>query len=188
VIDHSGVCEVFLRGSSIATGIELPEGAQRTNVACAIGAAHQLGVSPAELAARLVDLPTVPHRLVMATAPSGVVVIDDTFNSNPAGARAALRVLASATKDGRRVVVTPGMVELGPRQAEENRIFGRAALQVATDLIVVGQTNRSALVGEVGQRRPIMVRTRQDAVRWVRENLTGGDAVLYENDLPDHYP
>lgn len=188
VIDHSGVCEVFLRGSSIATGIELPEGAQPTNVACAVGAAHQLGVSPAELAARLVDLPTVPHRLVMATAPSGVVVIDDTFNSNPAGARAALRVLASATKDGRRVVVTPGMVELGPRQAEENRIFSRAALQVATDLIVVGQTNRSALVGEVGQRRTITVRTRQDAVRWVRENLTGGDAVLYENDLPDHYP
>jgi len=188
VIERLGTCEVFLGGSSIATGIELPEGARPTNVACAIGAAHQLGVSPAELAARLVDLPTVPHRLAVATAPSGVVVIDDTYNSNPAGARVALGVLGNATKEGRRVVVTPGMVELGRRQAEENRTFGRAARQVATDLIVVGRTNRSALLGEADQPRPITVRTRQDAVRWVRENLTGGDAVLYENDLPDHYP
>jgi UDP-N-acetylmuramoyl-tripeptide--D-alanyl-D-alanine ligase len=188
VIYDSGVCEVLLSGSSIAAGVELPEGAQPTNVACAIGVAHQLGVSPVDLVARLGDLPTVPHRLAVATAPSGVVVIDDTFNSNPAGARAALAILASATKEGRRVVVTPGMVELGRRQAEENRIFGRAALEVATGLVVVGRTNRSALVGAARQRRPITVRTREDAVRWVREHLSSGDAVLYENDLPDHYP
>jgi UDP-N-acetylmuramoyl-tripeptide--D-alanyl-D-alanine ligase len=188
VIYDSGVCEVLLSGSSIAAGVELPEGAQPTNVACAIGVAHQLGVSPVDLVARLGDLPTVPHRLAVATAPSGVVVIDDTFNSNPAGARAALAILASATKEGRRVVVTPGMVELGRRQAEENRIFGRAALEVATSLVVVGRTNRSALVGAARQQRPITVRTREDAVRWVRDNLLSGDAVLYENDLPDHYP
>ncbi|HUD16655.1 MAG TPA: UDP-N-acetylmuramoyl-tripeptide--D-alanyl-D-alanine ligase, partial [Acidimicrobiales bacterium] len=167
VIYDSGVCEVLLSGSSIAAGVELPEGAQPTNVACAIGVAHQLGVSPVDLVARLGDLPTVPHRLAVATAPSGVVVIDDTFNSNPAGARAALAILASATKEGRRVVVTPGMVELGRRQAEENRIFGRAALEVATSLVVVGRTNRSALVGAARQQRPITVRTREDAVRWV---------------------
>ena len=188
VIEDSGVCEVFLGGSSIGIGVQLPKGAQATNVACAVGVAHHLGVGAADLVARLGDLPTVPHRLAVTTAPSGVVVIDDTFNSNPAGAQAALRVLDGATKQGRRVVVTPGMVELGHRQGEENRIFGRAAQEVATDLVVVGQINRSVLVGEAGQHPPITVRTRQDAVRWVRENLTSGDAVLYENDLPDHYP
>ena len=188
VIEDSGVCEVFLGGSSIGIGVQLPKGAQATNVACAVGVAHHLGVGAADLVARLGDLPTVPHRLAVTIAPSGVVVIDDTFNSNPAGAQAALRVLDGATKQGRRVVVTPGMVELGHRQGEENRIFGRAAQEVATDLVVVGQINRSVLVGEAGQHPPITVRTRQDAVRWVRENLTSGDAVLYENDLPDHYP
>jgi UDP-N-acetylmuramoyl-tripeptide--D-alanyl-D-alanine ligase len=186
VIEDSGLCEVVIKGSSIAFGLKLPEGAQPTNVACAIGVAYEVGVSEADLAARLKDLPTVPHRLALAIAPSGVVVIDDTFNSNPAGARAALRVLVGASGHGRRVVVTPGMIELGPRQAEENRIFGRAALEVATDLVVVGQTNRSALVE--GGSGPITLRTRDDAVRWVRENLSTGDAVLYENDLPDHYP
>lgn len=188
VIEESGVCEVFLGGSSIGAGVRLPKGAQPTNVACAIGVAHRLAVGPADLVARLGDLPTVPHRLTVTTAPSGVVVIDDTFNSNPAGAQAALRVLAGASSEGRRVVVTPGMVELGHRQADENRIFCRAALAVGTDLVVVGRTNRSALVGQPGQPRPITVRTREDAVRWVRQNLTSGDAVLYENDLPDHYP
>jgi UDP-N-acetylmuramoyl-tripeptide--D-alanyl-D-alanine ligase len=188
VIADSRACELLLGGRSIATGIEIPDGAQPTNVACAVGVATELGVSPGDLVKRLGELPTVPHRLAVATAPSGVIVIDDTFNSNPAGARAALGVLAGASREGRRVVVTPGMVELGRSQAEENRLFARAASEVATDLVVVGRTNRSALAGEARQCRPITVRTREDAVRWVRENLSSGDAVLYENDLPDHYP
>jgi UDP-N-acetylmuramoyl-tripeptide--D-alanyl-D-alanine ligase len=94
-------------------------------------------------------------------------------------------VLAS-TGHGRRVVVTPGMVELGPRQAAENRAFALASLEVAADLIVVGQTNRTALSADGD--RTTAVRTREDAVRWVREHLVSGDVVLYENDLPDHYP
>jgi UDP-N-acetylmuramoyl-tripeptide--D-alanyl-D-alanine ligase len=179
---------VFLGGTSIGSGIVLTKGAQTTNVACAVGVAHRLGVPNAGLVASLGDLPIVPHRLAVATAPSGVVVIDDTYNSNPAGARAALGVLHDAAASGRRVVVTPGMVELGRRQPEENETFAGEAAEVATDLLVVGRTNRSALTGQVGQRNLVTVRTREDAVQWVRANLVAGDAVLYENDLPDHYP
>jgi len=127
----------------------------------------------------------VPHRLNLATAASGVIVIDDTFNSNPAGTRAALGLLASAGT-GRRVVVTPGMVELGARQDHENRDFAAASLEVASDLIVVGQTNRAALT--LDGARTVTVKTREEAVAWVRQHLSSGDAVLYENDLPDHYP
>jgi UDP-N-acetylmuramoyl-tripeptide--D-alanyl-D-alanine ligase len=101
------------------------------------------------------------------------------------------RVGADAT---RRVVVTPGMVELGARQAEENAAFSRRAATVATDLVVVGRTNRRALVRgaqsaatESGPRL-VVVRTRQEATDWVRGHLGAGDVVLYENDLPDHYP
>lgn len=188
VSGRSGSCEVFLGGTSIGSGIVLTKGAQTTNVACAVGVAHRLGVPNAGLVASLGDLPIVPHRLAVATAPSGVVVIDDTYNSNPAGARAALGVLHDAAASGRRVVVTPGMVELGRRQPEENETFAGEAAEVATDLLVVGRTNRSALTGQVGQRNLVTVRTREDAVQWVRANLVAGDAVLYENDLPDHYP
>ena len=105
-----------------------------------------------------------------------------------AGALAALRLLGEAGETGRRVLVTPGMVELGRRQAEENRAFGSAAAEMAAELVVVGDTNRAALLAGVKGNTPATFRTREAAVRWVRENLVSGDAVLYENDLPDHYP
>ena len=82
------------------------------------------------------------------------------------------------------------MVELGPRQFEENRLFALAVGSRATDLVVVNQTNRPALLaGVAGTDAAVtVVGSRQEAVAWVRSQLGPGDAVLYENDLPDHYP
>jgi UDP-N-acetylmuramoyl-tripeptide--D-alanyl-D-alanine ligase len=114
-------------------------------------------------------------------------VIDDTFNSNPSGARVALALLADRPGSGRRVVVTPGMVELGPRQFEENEALAQEIARSATDLVIVGGTNRLALRSGSSPLRPVFVRTREEAVAWVRATLGPGDAVLYENDLPDHY-
>jgi UDP-N-acetylmuramoyl-tripeptide--D-alanyl-D-alanine ligase len=129
----------------------------------------------------------VPNRLASGEAPSGVWVIDDTFNSNPSGARVALAELAARGAGGRRVVVTPGMVELGPLQFAANKAFAEEIARVATDLVIVGHTNRRALRAGSAPHRPICVRTRDEAVTWVRATLGPGDAVLYENDLPDHY-
>ena len=87
--------------------------------------------------------------------------------------------------------MTPGMVELGPRQHEENEQFGRRAADVADVVLVVGKTNRRSLVRGIecsGSAELIMVPTRDKAVQWVRANLGADDAVLYENDLPDNYP
>ena len=77
---------------------------------------------PANLVARggSARLPGVPNRLQRQEAEGGYVVLDDTFNSNPAGARHALEVLSSAAPAGQRMLVTPGMVELGETQAAEN--------------------------------------------------------------------
>jgi UDP-N-acetylmuramoyl-tripeptide--D-alanyl-D-alanine ligase len=177
-----------LGGVRIGRGVSPVGSVQPTNLACALAVASRLGVGAETLVARVADLPGVPSRLASATAPSGVVVIDDTFNANPAGSRAALVALAEAPVDGRRVLVTPGMVELGPRQAEENKKFARAAVAVATDVVVVGRTNRRALLAGAGDHEVIEVGTREEAVDWVRTHLGQGDAVLYENDLPDHYP
>ena len=187
VIEHGEGFSVSIGGAP-AGHVALPVGVQPTNVACALGVGSQLGVPIPTLVQRLRNLPTVAHRLTLGTAPSGITVIDDTFNSNPAGARAALSVLENATSEGRRVLVTPGMVELGHRQVEENRAFGRASRDMATDLVIVGTTNRAALIEGRADHGTLTFRTRDDAVQWVRENLHRGDAVLYENDLPDHYP
>jgi len=171
--------------------VPLAAGVHAPNVACAVAVALALNVPPEDVARRVPTIPAVANRLQATVAPSGVTVFDDTFNSNPAGARAALRALGGTGGDGRRVVVTPGMVELGDRQYEENRALGAEVARSADVLVVVGDTNRRALVrgwGEVRDRPPVTVRTRSDAVAWVRRELGHGDAVLYENDLPDHYP
>jgi len=155
-----------------------------------VAVALELGVSAEEIGRLLPTLPGAPHRLERSVSAGGVVVLDDTYNANPAGVRVALAALerAGAGAD-RRVVVTPGMVELGPRQADENARFAAHAAAVATDLVVVGRTNRRALVrGAHDGARVLTVATRQAATAWVRAQLGQGDVVLYENDLPDHYP
>ncbi|MBO0715076.1 MAG: UDP-N-acetylmuramoyl-tripeptide--D-alanyl-D-alanine ligase [Acidimicrobiales bacterium] len=180
---------VVRRGGALVAEVQGVEAAP-TNVACAVAVALELGVSPEEVAARLPGLPSAPNRLVVRTTESGFTVIDDTFNSNPAGARLALASLCHHSADGhRRVVVTPGMVELGPSQRRENAALASAASTAATDLVIVGRTNRRALLEGAGAHgSPVLVDTRDEAVAWVRAHLGPGDAVLYENDLPDHFP
>ena len=135
-------------------------------------------------------MPVGEHRQSVTVAESGFSIIDDTFNSNPAGAKRALELLQNVGKSGRLAVVTPGMVELGPVQDKENRAFASAASGMADYLLIVGNTNREALIegSAKGRASVSVVNSREEAVEWVRGNLGPGDAVLYENDLPDHYP
>ena len=126
----------------------------------------------------------------MITAGSGFTIIDDTFNSNPAGARSALAKLVRSANGGETALITPGMVELGRLQTEENRSFAAEASRQVDHLVLVGRTNRKALLrgSANGDASVTVVDTRDEAVAWARENLGPGDVVLYENDLPDHYP
>jgi UDP-N-acetylmuramoyl-tripeptide--D-alanyl-D-alanine ligase len=202
VLEDGEGLSLLVRGAQVGrTG---PLEARPGNVAAAVAVALELGVSAAELSQRLATLPVAPHRLEPSSDGRGVVVLDDTYNANPAGAAAALRALARhGAQAGRRVVVTPGMVELGSVQADENARFAETAGKVSTDIVVVGLTNRAALLrgaadgrttrqaagDEVGDTpRVTTVRTREEATAWVRANVEPGDVVLYENDLPDHYP
>ena len=156
-----------------------------TNVACALAAGVAVGVAITDLASRVSDIAPVANRAVVATAASGVMVIDDTFNANPVSAQASLDTLMNLPLSGRRVVVTPGLVEMGSRRISANEEFARAVSDAGAELIVVGRSNARALVrGSRGARR---ARRRDDAVAWVRVNLGPGDGVLYLNDLPDHY-
>ncbi len=199
----------YLDGRMVAEDVTVPTGTQPTNVACAVAVALALGIDPATVGQRLAALPSVDHRLQASRSGAGVTILDDTYNANPAGAAEALAALelsvpgpaadlttASAPASApahRRVVVTPGMVELGTRQFQENRAFAAAAAAVADYLLVVGRTNRRALLAGATSAagatvEVVLVDHREQAVAWVREHLGPGDAVLYENDLPDHYP
>jgi UDP-N-acetylmuramoyl-tripeptide--D-alanyl-D-alanine ligase len=179
-----------IRQLAAVSGLDAPP----TNVACAVAVALELGVAPETVARRLPDLPAAAHRRDVSVGQTGATVIDDTYNANPAGAAGALRLLSQLSDSTKRVVVTPGMVELGARQDEENARFGEQAARVATHLLVVGQSNAAALVAgwrrapEKDRAELVRCPTRPQAVIWVTEHLGPGDVVLYENDLPDHYP
>ena len=189
VRERGGRVAVFIRGKR--AGELSVSGVFHSNLACAVAAALELGVPTARIMDRAQRLAPAEHRQSVITSEKGFSIIDDTFNSNPAGAARALEVLSGLGGSGaRRAVVTPGMVEMGPRQRRENVRFAAAASKAADFLVIVGRTNRRALL-EGAARGPASVKTvrrRQDAVDWVRSHLGPGDAVLYENDLPDHSP
>lgn len=179
---------VTVEGRQIFDG-ETPE-APNTNIACAVAVAVQVGVTDQQIAERLPTLPIPQHRQEVAVTEEGLTVIDDTFNANPASVRRVLELLGQQGEENKKVLVTPGMVELGKRQNDENQMFAKEATATVTDLIVVGKTNRIALVAGAreGGLSPIVVDTLPDAVAWVRKNTSQGDAVAYVNDLPDHFP
>ena len=159
------------------------------NIAVAAGIALAADVPVATIAGRLSDLPGSQHRAEVQQAPSGALVIDDTYNSNPVGAHRALEGAArlAAERGGPLVVVTPGMVELGPVQTERNRAFGAAMKAAGATLYAVGRTNRAALVEGYGEGAHA-VDSREAAVAEAVRAAADRGVILYENDLPDHYP
>jgi UDP-N-acetylmuramoyl-tripeptide--D-alanyl-D-alanine ligase len=192
VIGVDGAVEVRAGGRSLGE-VRTDRGAPLawSNVACALGLACAIGLDIGALVDRVRSLAPVEHRLAVSESPNGVLVLDDTYNANPTGAQMALRALIdSGGAGGRRVVVTPGMVELGAVQREENERFAEEIARVGAELVVVGWTNRKALLSgaRANGSPPVTVTNREEAVAWVRGHLGPGDVVLYENDLPDHYP
>jgi UDP-N-acetylmuramoyl-tripeptide--D-alanyl-D-alanine ligase len=187
IIEVSAANGIVIDGETV---IDTPSGVFGANLAVALGICRALGVDLAEVLPRVGGLPTAEHRQSVLQGGGGFTIIDDTFNSNPAGARSALGALAGAAGGGKTAVITPGMVEMGHVQFEENRAFAAEAAAQVDHLVVVGRTNRKALIegSANGTASVTVLESREDAVEWVRANLGPGDAVLYENDLPDHYP
>ena len=175
--------------------VTLPVGegvAHAVNLGVALGVALAVGVDVASLGPRLRSLPRAAHRAEVQDPGTGVLVVDDTYNANPIGAHAALQEAAglAASTGGRLVVVTPGIVELGPVQHRRNADFAQAAAEAGAHVVVVGRTNRVALVegARRGGGEPDVVDHRAQAVPLATAKAGLGGVILYENDLPDHYP
>ena len=161
------------------------------NVLAASAAALACGMTLREIALAAAAVQPVPHRLQLIEGSGGVTVIDDAYNANPDGARAALEVLGQFA-DGRKVLVTPGLVELGEREADENRALGAAAATVCDTVILVGP-RRTAPIREgllaagFPEGRIVTVRGIGEVPAQLQRLVAAGDVVLFENDLPDNY-
>ena len=162
-----------------------------SNILAAATVAKAAGVSLPEIARAVGRLQPVPHRLEARTGPDGVTMIDDAYNSNPVGAFNALDALAEF-KTGRKVLVTPGMVELGVQQEAENEKFGAKAAGVCDFVILVGTRQtapiRRGLEGAgLAADRISSVRNLNEGLETLKGIVRAGDVVLFENDLPDLY-
>lgn len=152
--------------------------------------ARELGLTDREIQIAVADIQQVEHRLSIRRA-GGLTIIDDAFNSNPHGSAMAMEVLATFT-GGKRIVITPGMIELGAGQREHNRALGRAMATSCDYAIVVGEFNREAIMtglvdGGFPAENTFAVATFAEATTKLREIAAPGDTVLYENDLPDTF-
>ena len=158
------------------------------NITGCAALARELGLTMEEIARGISKLQPVEYRLQLIPGP--VTVINDGFNSNPAGAQAALEVLRSFP--GRKIVVTPGMVELGEEEEALNEEFGRDLAVSADFVILVGEKRtapirRGMLEVEFPEENIFTVKSLEQATGVLGHLSVPGDVVLFENDLPDNY-
>ncbi len=164
---------------------------QVLNVSAALATVHRLGLPLQPALESVATLRPVDHRLQPVATGNAITVIDDSYNANPVGVHNGLEVLAEL--DARsRILVTPGLVELGAVEDEENRRYGEHAARVCDHVIVMdarpGRALRDGLrAGGLADDRVHVVRSLAEATAVISVIAAAGDAVLFANDLPDTY-
>jgi UDP-N-acetylmuramoyl-tripeptide--D-alanyl-D-alanine ligase len=119
-------------------------------------------------------------RLVAVTGPKGSIILDDTYNSSPESAMAALNLLEELT--GRRIAILGDMLELGPVEESSHRLVGRRARDAAHLLITVGRLGRiigeEALAAGMPPEQVSLVDSTDEAVALLRARVEEGDIIL----------
>ncbi|MBO4458757.1 MAG: UDP-N-acetylmuramoyl-tripeptide--D-alanyl-D-alanine ligase [Butyrivibrio sp.] len=161
------------------------------NIAGAIAVAASFGVPMNKLRMAVRRIQPVPHRLELVRH-GAVSILDDAYNSNPNGAKVALETLA-LFENSVKVLVTPGMVELGAKEDEYNEAFGKQAAEVCDYIILVGEKQTHAIKkGVLGagfaEDKLFVKNSLTEATQLMYELEAGREKViLLENDLPDNY-
>ena len=149
--------------------------------------ALKLGVSLSGCAKACASLEPVPHRLELISN-GDTYIIDDSYNANTKGALAALKVLGGF--DCRKIIVTPGLVELGKDEKQANKAFGGQIAQYADTAILIGgrSVQMKAGAAESGMLESNIVCVKSlDEAKQVFAEIIGEKVVLFENDLTDSY-
>lgn len=178
-------------GNSVACKTKLLGRHNISNILAGAAIGKAMGVSMEEIATGISKVDPVPHRLNIMNPATGVIVIDDTFNSNPVSSKAALEVL-NQFNDGKKIIITPGMIELGEDENKENRTFGKNIAKICDYVILIGK-NRTKPIYEgimeegFSKDKIFVVNNLDEATNALQGFVKPKDAVLFENDLPDTF-
>jgi UDP-N-acetylmuramyl pentapeptide synthase len=161
------------------------------NMLGAIAVAAEFGMELREMLYPVRQLAAIPHRLELKHVGTDIIFIDDAFNSNPVGSKMALDVLEQISGK-RKIIITPGMVELGAKEDEYNERLGEHIAAVCDYVILVGKEQTLALQRglktQVYAENALFVAVDfAQAKQHLEQILQAGDVVLFENDLPDNY-
>ena len=161
------------------------------NIVGAVAVAYELGVSADEIKFAVASLKPYEHRLELKHSIKGSLLIDDAYNANPEGCIEAVRVLGSF--DGmKKVIITPGLIELGDKEYEYNYNLGLEASKYCDIMIFVGQ-NRSKPMTDAAksvnypEEKIFVAKTFKEAMEIYSQYADNNSIVLLENDLPDNY-
>ncbi|MGK7370174.1 MAG: Mur ligase family protein [Candidatus Halalkalibacterium sp. M3_1C_030] len=161
------------------------------NMLLAIAVAHIFDIRLKTMALAASKIEPVEHRLELKKE-GELYIIDDAFNSNPIGARNAVEIL-SRFESGRRIIITPGMIELGELEEEMNYAFGQSIGNANLDLVIlVGSKKTEAIrkgIASTGfsEEKVKVAGSLFKANDIMKDYAKAGDVILYENDLPDTF-
>lgn len=161
------------------------------NIVGAVAIADKLGMTADEIKIGAKYLRPVPHRLQLKQNPNGSIIIDDAYNSNVKGANMALDVLKSF-ENKQRVLVTPGIVELGDKAKDINRSLGRKAAESADYVILVGREQTLPILNGLQDKHypkenTFISKNLAEALNQMNKITDSKTVILLENDLPDNY-
>ena len=160
------------------------------NIVLAAAVGIELGLTGKQIASGIGKLKPVEHRIQLIPNPGGITIIDDAFNSNIRGAEQAFRTLHDFPS--RRIVVTPGMVELGQQEESMNESLGQSMAENCDTAVLVGKKRavsiqRGLLKSGFPPEEIYIVQSLDEATTLLGQIAKSGDTVLFENDLPDNY-
>lgn len=160
------------------------------NILASVALGREFGISISELQQAVLAVKPIPHRLELKSLGSFYQIADD-YNSNPVGAKNAVEVLGMMP--GIKVVVTPGMVELGQDEEKLNEEFGKQISEVADYAILIGEKQTKPIYNGLRKKNfdkdhIIVYNDVREAFTFIN-SLVGKQDVyaLFENDLPDTY-
>jgi len=161
------------------------------NILAAIAIASEFGIKLEAMVYPIRQLNAVPHRLELKKINQDVTLIDDSFNANPVGSKMALEVLQNMLGK-RKIIVTPGMIELGAEEYNCNRKFGEYIAAVCDYVILVGGKQTQPIQDGLNNKKfslekIFIARDFSAANHHLQSILQSHDVVLFENDLPDNY-
>ncbi len=160
------------------------------NICLAASVAYKVGLTPKEISAGINRIQSIGHRLELMPNNKKIVVIDDSYNSSVDGVSAGMQVLDDFS--GRKIVVTPGLVELGKDESLANFEMGKTLAQHADIVVVIGKHNAVMLInglieGGMDRENIKFAKSLNKGNELLNGILKEGDVVLFENDLPDNY-